>query len=64
MISYKPLFKTLKERDMLLRDLYEVIGHDTVTKFKKGHSMRLDTIEKVCIYLDVPIEDVVKITKD
>ncbi|PAD91660.1 helix-turn-helix domain-containing protein [Shouchella clausii] len=64
MISYKPLFKTLKERDMLLRDLYEIIGHDTATKFKKGHSMRLDTIEKVCIFLDVPIEDVVKITKD
>lgn len=64
MISYKPLFKTLKERNLLLRDLYDVIGHDTVTKFKKGYSMNLRTIEKICIHLDVPIEEVVKITKD
>ncbi|MFK3936638.1 helix-turn-helix domain-containing protein [Alkalihalobacillus sp. NPDC078783] len=61
MISYEPLFKTLYRKDLLIKDLYEVIGSDTATKLRKGNSMRLETIERLCKHLQVPIEDVVKI---
>jgi DNA (cytosine-5)-methyltransferase 1 len=64
MITYEPLFKTLHEKDLLIKDLYDVIGPDTATKFKKGESMRLDTIDKVCLYLNVSIDKVVAIIPD
>jgi DNA (cytosine-5)-methyltransferase 1 len=64
MITYEPLFKTLHEKDLLIKDLYDVIGPDTATKFKKGESMRLDTIEKVCLHLNVSIDKVVAIVPD
>lgn len=61
MITYSPLFQTLKEKDLKIKDLYDVIGPDTAAKFKKGESMRIDTIEKVCLFLEVGIEKVVAI---
>lgn len=61
MISYAPLFKTLNRKDLQIKDLYAAVGSDTATKFKKGESMRLDTIERVCKLLEVPIEQVVYI---
>ncbi|WP_413542003.1 helix-turn-helix domain-containing protein [Brevibacillus sp. WF146] len=33
----------------------------TVAKFKKNQSVTLETINKVCCYLRVPIEEVVRI---
>lgn len=64
MITYKPLFETLHEKNLKIKDLYDVIGPDTATKFKKGESMRLDTIEKVCLHLNVGIERVVNVIPD
>ena len=64
MITYEPLFKTLNEKELRIKDLYDIIGPDTAAKFKKGESMRLDTIEKVCLFLNVGIEKVVAIVPD
>ncbi|MFZ4454271.1 helix-turn-helix domain-containing protein [Salibacterium aidingense] len=63
MIDFTPLFETLKEKGMKKSDLYEILDEVTVSKFSKNVSFRLDTIEKVCLYLDVPIEKVVQIKR-
>lgn len=65
MISYKPLFHTLIEKDLTLDDLVknEVVSAMTTSKFKKGESIMLSTAEKICRYLDCEIQDIVKFEK-
>ncbi|WP_367618529.1 helix-turn-helix domain-containing protein [Shouchella clausii] len=64
MISYEPLFNTLKERNMKLKDLYKVCGKSTCAKFSKGESVRLDTIQSLCNFLNVDSNQIVIITPD
>lgn len=63
MISYKPLEKTLIDKDIyksrMCIDLH--ISPNTQAKFKKGQPVALTVIEKVCNYLNCRIEDVVEI---
>ena len=63
MISYKPLFRLLLERDMTKTQLREAVGFSSATlaKMSKGEYISLETIEHICIYLQCNIEDVVKI---
>jgi putative transcriptional regulator len=60
-ISYAPLFKTLKEKNVQLIDLIREckLSPATVAKFRKNESVTLETISRVCCYLNVPIERVV-----
>lgn len=62
-LSYDPLFRTLdrlgKRPIDLVRECKLATG--TVAKFAKNESVGLDIIARVCIYLDVPIEEVVRI---
>lgn len=65
MIDYSPLFDTLKEKNMSISDLRgNVVSSDTIAKFAKGESLKLSTIAKICIHLNVPIENVVRIKLD
>lgn len=63
MISYEPLFATLEEKNVKLYDLFNDLGlaKATVAKLRKGESLQLKTIERICQYLGVPIEKVVRI---
>ena len=63
MISYDPLWKTLEGKDIGKMELREMIGISKATfaKFAKGESATLETIEKICEALKVPIYDVVEI---
>ena len=63
MISYKPLFRLLLERDMTKTQLREAVGFSSATlaKMSKGEYISLETIENICKYLDCKIEDVVEI---
>lgn len=67
MISYKPLRITLVEKDMKPADLRlengGVLNPRTVGKFGTDETMNIESISKVCLFLDVPIEKVVKITR-
>lgn len=65
MISYSKLFKTLDEKGVSLIELERGIGmsSSTTAKFRKGQAVQLSIIEKICKYLDVPIEKVVEIKK-
>ena len=63
MISYKPLFKLLLERDMTKTQLRIAVGFSSATlaKMSKGDYVSLETIENICKYLNCKIEDVIKI---
>lgn len=63
MISYKPLFKLLLERDLTKTKLRKSVGFSTATlaKMSKNEYVSLETIENICKYLNCKIEDVVEI---
>lgn len=64
-ISYKPLFKLLLERDMTKTQLREAVGFSTSTlaKMSKNEYVSLEIIDNICLYLDCKIENVVEIQK-
>lgn len=66
MISYEPLFQTLEEKGIKLFDVEKGLNFSpTITaKFRKNEYTSLRTLEQICLFLDVPIEKVVKITKE
>ena len=63
MISYKPLFRLLLEKDMTKTQLREAVGFSSATlaKMSKSEYISLETIEKICKYLNCKIEDVIEI---
>ena len=64
MISYDPLFSTLRNKNMVISDLRgNVLNSRTIAKINRGESVNLSTIERICLYLDVRIEEVVEIKK-
>jgi DNA-binding Xre family transcriptional regulator len=64
MISYEPLFKTLEKKKMVISDMRDLILNSrTIAKINRGEPVSLSTIEKICLYLDVRIEEVVEIKK-
>jgi DNA-binding Xre family transcriptional regulator len=65
MISYDPLHKTLKERGLTMNEMRKnkLLNSRTIARINKGQSVNLSTIEKICVFLDVPIEKAVRITK-
>lgn len=62
-IDYSPLMNILYEREIKLTDLGKEIGFspNTIAKFKKKDSLTLNNIGKICAYLEVEIQEVVKI---
>lgn len=65
-ISYIGLEEVLREQGKDRRYLHEVVGlsNDTIAKFKKGESVSVSVLERICLALDCQIEDIVKIKKD
>lgn len=65
MISYNPLKITLLERDMSLNcleiDRGGVLNKRTVFKLRHNKTVNIESIERVCLFLNVPIEKVVEI---
>lgn len=63
MISYKPLFRLLLEKDMTKTQLREAVGFSSATlaKMSKGEYISLETVENICKYLDCKIENVIEI---
>lgn len=68
MISYKPLLITLVRKDRELLDLKKERGgplnKKTVERLANNESVRITTLDVVCRYLDVPIEEVVEIIRE
>lgn len=64
--SYKPLKRTLLERDLTPADVREATGisPNTFTKMNKNEWVALKIIAQICEYLDCRIEDVVEFVDD
>jgi DNA-binding Xre family transcriptional regulator len=63
MISYEPLHQTLRDKKMVISDMRDVILNSrTIAKIGRNESVRLETIDVICQFLEVPIERVVRIT--
>lgn len=65
-ISYKPLWRTLLERDMQKKDLRELAGLTTniIANMGKGQYVSLGTIVRICEALDCDLADVIELVKD
>jgi DNA (cytosine-5)-methyltransferase 1 len=65
MIDFSPLHKTLEEKNMVISDMRDKILHPkTIAAINKNGDVNLSTVEKICLFLDVTIEKVVRFTPD
>ena len=66
MISYKPLFKTMIDKDITREGLREKIGvaPGTMSKLYTGKRVALEELERICLVLEAPIQDIIEILPD
>ena len=64
-ISYNGLWKLLIDKKMQKKDLIEVLrlSSTTVAKMGKGEKVSLEVLEKICVYFDCNIGDVMSFEK-
>jgi len=62
MISYKPLLRTLLEKDMTKTQLREAIGFSTATlaKISKNEYISMETLNNICKFLNCKVENVIE----
>lgn len=65
MVSYTPLKHTLINKGVKKMELVKMVGmsNSTLAKLNNDRNVALDVIERICLALDCPIEDVVEIKK-
>lgn len=62
MISFNPLWKTLIDRGMNRSELTKAgVSSATIAKMKKDGNINIETLDKICVYLNCKITDVVEI---
>ena len=61
MITYKPLWKTLIDKDMKKMDLVAegTLSRGTLAKMRRNEKVSLDVIERICSKLHCRIEEVI-----
>lgn len=61
MISYAPLFRTMKEKGISSYRL-EQMGFSRATYYsiKQGNSVSTNTIDRLCILLDCQVSDIIE----
>ena len=66
MVSYKPLWHTLIEKGIKKMELLRLtkMSSGTLAKINNGEYVALEVLERICLALDCPIEDVVEIKRD
>lgn len=64
-ISYKPLWKTLIDRDLKKGQLKDMAGiaSSTISRMSRNEYVSLEVIEKICIALDCQLTDVLEFSK-
>lgn len=64
-ISYNGLWKKLIDNNMQKKDLVEAlsISSATIAKMGKGDSVSLDVLERICVYFDCDIGDIMSFEK-
>lgn len=66
MISYRPLWKTMKEKGITTYTLIYKLGFSayTVTNLRRNKSITMNTLEKLCSVLNCTPNDVVEFVED
>lgn len=66
MISYGPLWKTMKDKHVTTYTLIYKHGFspNTITSLRRNHSITMNTLERLCKILDCQAESVVKFLDD
>ena len=66
MITYKPLWKTLIDKDMKKIDLVEdgTVSRGTLAKMGKNQKVSLDVVERICKRLQCKVEEVIVYDED
>ena len=66
LIDYIGLEKILREQGKNLTYLHEKVGisWDILRKFRKGESVTVATLEKICLELNCDIGDIVEVISD
>ena len=66
MITYKPLCKTLIDKDMKKMDLVEdgTVSRGTLAKMGKNQKVSLDVVERICKRLQCKVEEVIVYDED
>ena len=66
MISFDPLWRTLRAKGLNKGELQKLTGlsSSTIAKLSKNEVVKLDVVERICREMKVPIYDVVEITQD
>lgn len=66
MVTYKPLWKTLIDKDIKKTQLKEMAGFSsgTLARLGKDQYIEMKHIDKICQVLDCGIEDVVAVIPD
>ncbi|MBO5324506.1 MAG: helix-turn-helix transcriptional regulator [Oscillospiraceae bacterium] len=66
MISYNPLWRTMKERGVTTYTLIYKNGFSayTITNLRRNKSITMNTLEKLCSILDCTPNEIIEFTKD
>lgn len=66
MISYEPLWDTMKKRNVTTYTLINKYGFSpyTITNLKRNHSITMHTLEKLCKTLNCTADSIVKFEDD
>lgn len=65
MISYKPLWKTLKKKNISQYQLINMgIDRKTMDSLRHNRNITAITIEKLCCYLECSPNDIIEFIKD
>ena len=62
MVSYKPLWRLLVEREMSKSDLRKLAGiaPNTMTKMRRNEEVSMTVLNKICAALDVTYGDIIE----
>lgn len=66
MFKYNPLWKTLIDKGIKKSKFYSDISISSSVRTKLNNNMNvgMDILDKICCYLDVPIEEVIEWERD
>lgn len=66
MISYQPLLITLVKKNVKKTHLEKALGisPNTIAKISKNEYIEMRVLDRICNYLNCPIEDVVQVILD
>lgn len=64
--EYKPLFKTMIDREVTREELKKELqlSSATMAKLAKGENVSMTVLDKLCNYLDCEIEDIIQHNKE